>query len=73
MLNQTKEEVKTEIATCIEKLKQKDQQIQVDIQDLMFVPSIHISKDEKIIKIIREKCRTHFKKKIKNWNCWSLE
>lgn len=50
MPGQTKESVKKEILNCIKKLKQKDIQIKTEIQDLMFVPSIYISENEKIVK-----------------------
>jgi len=54
MPGQTKEKVKKEILSCIEKLKQRNPEIQVEIQDLMFVPSVWISKKEKIVKILEK-------------------
>lgn len=54
MPGQTKKDVKKEILDCIERLKQKDTRIKIEIQDLMFVPSVYISKDEKIVKILEE-------------------
>lgn len=54
MPEQTKEKVKSEIRNCIKKLQQKDPQIKAEIQDLMFVPPVYISKDEKIVKILKK-------------------
>lgn len=54
MPGQTKEGVKKEILNCIKKLKQKDPQIKTEIQDLMFTPSVYISKNEKIVKDLEE-------------------
>lgn len=54
MPGQTKESIKKEILHCIEKLKQKDTQVKAEIQDLIFVPSVYISENEKIVKILKE-------------------
>jgi len=48
MPGQKKEQVKKkEILNHIKKIKTKDPKIQVEIQDLMFVTSVYISKEEK--------------------------
>lgn len=54
MPGQTRKEVKKEIQTCINGLKKKDPQIQLEIQDLMFVSSVYISKNENIVKILKK-------------------
>jgi acetylornithine deacetylase/succinyl-diaminopimelate desuccinylase family protein len=59
---QTKEGIKREILNCIEKLKQKDPQIKTEIQDLMFVPSVYITKDEKIVKILKKNATSNLGK-----------
>jgi succinyl-diaminopimelate desuccinylase len=51
MPGQTKESIKKEILNCIKKLKQKDPQIKTEIQDLMFIPSVYISENEKFVYI----------------------
>ena len=51
---QTKKSIKKEILHCIEKLKQKDTQVKAEIQDLIFVSSVYISENEKIVKILKE-------------------
>lgn len=63
MPGQTKEAVKKEILSCIEKLKRKDPQIQIEIEDLMFVPSVHISKNEKIVKTLEKNASEILKQK----------
>jgi len=57
MPGQTKEQVKSKIFNCIEKLKRKDPKINIEIQDLIFVPSVYISKNEKIVKILEENAK----------------
>jgi len=54
---QTKKEVKSALLSCIRKLKQKDPELKVELIDLMFVPSVHISKEEKIVKILEKNAR----------------
>jgi succinyl-diaminopimelate desuccinylase len=64
MPNQIKKEVKEEIINCIENLRQQDPQLKVKIQDfLMFIPSVHISKNEKIVKILQENAEFILKRK----------
>lgn len=62
---QTKEEVKNEIQNCIERLKQKDPQIKIEIQDLMFVSSVYISKTEKIVRVLERNVEFVLKRKPK--------
>jgi acetylornithine deacetylase/succinyl-diaminopimelate desuccinylase family protein len=57
MPGQTKEQVKSEILSCIEKLKIKNSKLNIEIQDLMFVPSVYISKNEKIVKILENNAK----------------
>ncbi|MDI6798777.1 MAG: M20/M25/M40 family metallo-hydrolase, partial [Candidatus Aenigmarchaeota archaeon] len=59
MPGQTKAQVKKEILNCIDKLKQKDPQLQAEIQDLMFVPSVYIPKKRKGCKNLRKKCKVY--------------
>jgi len=51
---QTREQVKEEILNCVKKLRRKDTQIKLEIEDLMFVPSVYISKHERIVKILEK-------------------
>ncbi len=55
--SQTKGQVKGEILNCIEKLKEKVPKINIEIRDLMFVPSVYISKTERIVKILKNNAK----------------
>jgi len=65
MPGQTKEQVKKEVLACIKKLKKNDSLLKVKIQDLMFVPSVYISKEERIVKVLKENARLILKKESK--------
>ncbi len=61
MPGQTKIMVKKQILDCLEKTKQKS----VQIQDLMFVPGVSISKNEKIVEILEKNAKLILGKKPK--------
>lgn len=65
MPGQKKEQIKKEILNCIKKLKQKDPKMQVEIQDLMFVPSVYISKEEKIVRILEKNAKLVLGRELK--------
>jgi acetylornithine deacetylase/succinyl-diaminopimelate desuccinylase family protein len=62
---QTKEKVKKQIVDCILKLQRKDSWIKFKIQDLAYVPSVYISKDERIVKVLKKVARSILKKDLK--------
>ena len=63
MPGQTKKEIKEEVLDCIKRLKKRDSQIQVGIQDLTFIPAVYISKGEKIVKTLEKNAKIILGKK----------
>jgi acetylornithine deacetylase len=52
--NQTKEKVKEQIIDCILQIQKDDPELKFAIQDLVYVPPVYISKNERIVQVLYE-------------------
>ncbi len=59
---QNKRQIKKEIFNSINKLKIERSKIKIEIQDLMFVPSVYINPTEKIVEVLKNNSKAILKK-----------
>jgi len=62
---QTKEKVKKQIIECISSIQKEEPKLRFAIHDLVYVPSVYISKNERIVQVLYKIARKILKKNIK--------
>lgn len=63
--NQTKSLVKRQIINCLSKLQKEDSKLKFDIEDLLYVPAVYISKNERIVQILYRVAKEVLRKDFK--------